>query len=136
MNIILVDKNEIGEGQLVRLVDRRFEHIKNVLKPVVGDLFRVGIVGEKRYQAELVDISDSECSLRLAAELPSFAEPNLDLIFVHNPLKKDPQLENAFLTPFQAERNLLLNQEPMLEKVDVILLFALVKSPFTLFMAF
>jgi RsmE family RNA methyltransferase len=80
MNIILVDKNEIGEGQLVRLVDRRFEHIKNVLKPVVGDLLRVGVIGEKRYQAELVDISDSECSLRLAAELPSFAEPNLDLI--------------------------------------------------------
>lgn len=80
MNIILVDKNEIGEGQLVRLVDRRFEHIKNVLKPAVGDLLRVGVIGEKRYQAELVGISDSECSLRLAAELPSFVEPNLDLI--------------------------------------------------------
>ncbi len=80
MNIILIDKDEISEEQLVELDGRRFEHIKNVLKSMVGDVLRVGIIGEKRYQAKLVKMCESSCVIQLYKDLPSFAEPSLDLI--------------------------------------------------------
>jgi RsmE family RNA methyltransferase len=80
MNIILVSKEEVGQDQSILLEGRRFEHIKNVLKPAVGDFLRVGVIGEDRYQAELVDISNSQCNLRLVDRLQPFSEPSLDLI--------------------------------------------------------
>lgn len=80
MNIILLNKEELSNNGIAKLDGRRFEHIKNVLKPVVGDFLRAGIVGEKRYLAKLIEITDSYCTIKFEKELPSFAEPSLDLI--------------------------------------------------------
>lgn len=80
MNIILLNPEEISVSKTVRLEGRRFEHIQNVLKSEVGDLLRVGIVGDKRYQAKLIEKSDAFCVVELGVELPGFKEPKLDLI--------------------------------------------------------
>ena len=47
MNIILIDKNEIDVNHIIILKDRRFEHIKNVLKTQPGDSVKIGIVNGK-----------------------------------------------------------------------------------------
>lgn len=80
MNIILLNPEEISVSKTVRLEGRRFEHIQNVLKSEVGDLLRVGIVGDKRYQAKLIEKTDTFCVVELGVELPGFKEPKLDLI--------------------------------------------------------
>ncbi|MBO7299551.1 MAG: 16S rRNA (uracil(1498)-N(3))-methyltransferase [Kiritimatiellae bacterium] len=80
MNIILLEKSELSSENIAVLDGRRFEHIKNVLRAVPDDLLRVGIVGEKRYQARLLDMGESSCTIKIEDELPSFSEPRLDLI--------------------------------------------------------
>lgn len=80
MNIILLSQVDVSEEKIAKLDGRRFEHIRNVLKPQIGDYLRVGIVGEKRYIAKLIEITDSYCTIKLEKELSSFAEPSLDLI--------------------------------------------------------
>ncbi len=80
MNIILLNQAELINSNTVTLSDRRFEHIKNVLKPEIGDLLRAGIVGGKRFQAKLVEMTSNYCTLELQAELANYQEPLLDLI--------------------------------------------------------
>lgn len=80
MNVILLDKSEVCVDMVARIYGRRFIHIRDVLKSTMGSTLRVGIVGEKRYHAELLEITESSCTIKLNNELPSFAEPSLDLI--------------------------------------------------------
>lgn len=80
MNIILVDKSELLPGNTVILDGRRFDHISNVLRASPNDLLRVGVIGDKRYQARLLDMKSCSCIIRLENELPSFSVPALDLI--------------------------------------------------------
>lgn len=44
MNLILMTSDELRDNGGVRLADRRYDHIRAVLKPQIGDRLRVGVV--------------------------------------------------------------------------------------------
>ncbi|MCL1910237.1 MAG: RsmE family RNA methyltransferase, partial [Kiritimatiellaeota bacterium] len=79
MNLILLKPDEVSNGT-VRLSDRRFVHIRDVLKSVPGDTLRVGVLGGTRHTAILSHIDSSSCSLTLVAGPPPLPRAGIDIL--------------------------------------------------------
>ena len=69
MNLILLHADDAWTGnQLVRLSDRRADHIRGVLRARVGDALRVGLLGgnQGRAQVQAIDASGIVLSVQLS----------------------------------------------------------------------
>ena len=64
MNIVLFHKKEL-RNNLVELSDRRFEHIKKIIKPKIGDFLKVGEINGKMGKGEVINISKFSVSLKI-----------------------------------------------------------------------
>ncbi len=56
MNLLLLDAEEVGEDGKVHLVDRRAEHLRNILRVTPGRTLRAGIVRGRRLGATVVAV--------------------------------------------------------------------------------
>ena len=80
MNIILLGDEDFKTSGVAVLRDRRHVHIKEILKPEIGDMVRVGIINGKVFNAE-ISAQDPECTelhLKNAGAAPP--RPNTDVI--------------------------------------------------------
>jgi RsmE family RNA methyltransferase len=68
MNIILLKEDELtGKAKTrVRLEDRRFEHIRKILKPAVGDELSVGLLGGGTGKGRVTAISDKAVDMEIS----------------------------------------------------------------------
>jgi 16S rRNA (uracil1498-N3)-methyltransferase len=64
MNLILIDNKELKNDQVI-LTDYRHIHIKDILKPKIGQLLKVGIINKKIGTAEVVTHSSEETILKI-----------------------------------------------------------------------
>ena len=81
MNLILLKPDELKpDCERIRLTDRRFQHIRDVLKTVPGEPLRVGVLGGARYTARLENIGTDSCEIALVAESPTLPRPNIDVL--------------------------------------------------------
>ena len=80
MNLLLIDRDELDADGTVRLVDRRADHLRKVLKVEVGKALRVGVVGglQGRGTVQAVDAD----AVILAVDVPEGTAPRpaVDLI--------------------------------------------------------
>jgi len=65
MNLILLFKKDFINSKLVRLKKRRFNHIVNVHKALVGDTLNVGIQDGLTGSGEITYLSDSELQMKV-----------------------------------------------------------------------
>jgi len=65
MNRILVAADEVSDGR-VTLVDRRAQHIREVLRSRVGDRLAVGVIGGAVGEGEVVEVTDRQVVLACA----------------------------------------------------------------------
>ena len=80
MNLILLRADELDGDRQVTLTDRRFVHIRDVLRASVGDRLRVGVLDGERLNAEIVSWSHDACVLRLGEAFEPLPEPRIDLL--------------------------------------------------------
>lgn len=66
MNLIIVEKSDFIDENIVRLKNRRLEHIKNIHRAECGDNLRVGQLGGKIGHGTILDINDSFVDLKLS----------------------------------------------------------------------
>jgi RsmE family RNA methyltransferase len=81
MNLILIEPEEI-EGDRVRLSDRRAVHLREVIRPAVGDSLRVGVVRGPRGRAVVASLGSPHVELRLTLAEASTAPapPPVELV--------------------------------------------------------
>lgn len=63
MNLVLIEPSDFLSSRRIRLSDRRFLHIRNVLKPQSGQPIRVGLVGGNIGCGIIRVLTDSEVEL-------------------------------------------------------------------------
>lgn len=64
MNLILLFENDfIGDGQRVRLTDRRHQHIREILRAKAGDELCVGLANGKIGKGRIVELGDQSAEL-------------------------------------------------------------------------
>ena len=63
MNIVVLERCDWQDQQHVRLVDRRADHIRSVLRAAVGDSVRVGELNGQLGQATFVRLDKEELEL-------------------------------------------------------------------------
>ncbi len=80
MNLILLRTEELDGDRQVALMDRRFVHIRDVLRASLGDRLRVGVLNGERFNAEIVAWSNDRCALKLGEAIESLPEPRIDLL--------------------------------------------------------
>ena len=80
MNLILVDENDFIDKDIVRLKDRRFEHIKNIHRVKVGDKLKAGIVNGSIGQGKVLEINQEFIDLCLELDSPVPKKLPVDLI--------------------------------------------------------
>ncbi len=66
MNLILLSNNDfINSKDHVRLTDRRHKHIREILKPAVGDELSVGLIGGKIGKGSILEIDDKVVEMEI-----------------------------------------------------------------------
>ncbi len=76
MNLILITPEDHITENCVRLNDRRFQHIRQVHSPSVGDSLKVGELNGKIGTGKVTELSDQEIILELElGDLPPQALP-------------------------------------------------------------
>ncbi|MCP3957896.1 MAG: 16S rRNA (uracil(1498)-N(3))-methyltransferase [bacterium] len=80
MNLLLVERGEIGEDGTVRIGGRRAEHIRKVLRAEAGQTLRAGVIGGGACEAKVTSIDAEGVTLALAVEDAAPPEPWIDLI--------------------------------------------------------
>lgn len=82
MNIILLEKNEVG-SDVVELTDHRATHIVKVLGAIVGDVLQVGVVNGNMGTGEVIEIHKKRphhVLIRIDLNKPHLPEPPIDLV--------------------------------------------------------
>lgn len=84
MNLLLIEPAEIAGGDptgggKVRLVDRRAEHLRKVLRVEPGKTLRAGVVGGGLAEATVVAVAPGAVDLELGSLAPSPAAGSLEL---------------------------------------------------------
>jgi 16S rRNA (uracil1498-N3)-methyltransferase len=69
VNTILIEKNDLNSEQIVTLTGRQAEHIKAVIKPQIHDEVKVTVVNHGLSKAKIVDIQESEVSIKVEDDL-------------------------------------------------------------------
>lgn len=70
MNLVLLSVSDFGEGRRVRLTGRRFRHIKQVIRPVVGDTVTVGLLNGDLGEAEVLTLDAQSVELDVVFDRP------------------------------------------------------------------
>lgn len=65
MNLIIIDKDDYIDDNVVRLKNRRYEHIKNIHKAEIGEKLRVGELNGKVGQGKIIEINEEYIDLKL-----------------------------------------------------------------------
>ncbi len=79
MNIILLTPEDWLNNRVVRLTDRRHEHIKTILKSVVGDTLRVGLWGGDRGAGVVAKTTSSCTELEITLSDPPLPRHPFDI---------------------------------------------------------
>lgn len=78
MNIVLIEKNELTENNIVQISDRRFEHITSIHRTNEGENVKVGIINGKIGTGTIIKIENK--TLFLKVTLTSDPPPPLPAI--------------------------------------------------------
>jgi RsmE family RNA methyltransferase len=68
MNLILLEANDFTSSSIVRLSDRRAEHIRSVLRASAGDELRVGLVNGEMGRGLLTEVSVGQIVLEVVLD--------------------------------------------------------------------
>lgn len=79
MNVLLLDPNEVDCGQTL-LVGRRAEHLLQVLKVVVGDAVRVGMIGGRLGSGRVEAVVGETVRLAVALDRDPVCDLHIELI--------------------------------------------------------
>ena len=80
MNLILFDRDELGESGTVALCDARATHLLEVLDIAPGQEVRIGVIDGPRGVATVQAIADGTVTLRCALEGDAPSRPAIDLL--------------------------------------------------------
>lgn len=69
MNLLLLEAAELDADGILRLADRRAEHLLAVLKVEVGQAVRVGVLGGRSGRAEVVAVESGRVDVAVPSEL-------------------------------------------------------------------
>lgn len=95
MNIILLQPDDWLNDTTVVLADRRYRHLRGVLKAAVGDSLRVGLLGGQSGSGIVVALSDTEAHLEIQLTNSPPARHPRDLILA---LPRPKMLRRVFRT--------------------------------------
>ena len=70
VNLVLVEPTDIQQDSVVQLSDRRFEHIRGVLRVDVGDDIRVGVVNGAVGTGRILALDEASVTLRIECDTP------------------------------------------------------------------
>ena len=79
MNLVLCTEHEL-KGDLLVLTGRRAKHIRTILKPVPGDVLRVGMINGRIGRGEILAIHQKSVEMRVVLDQEPLAAPELELI--------------------------------------------------------
>lgn len=79
MNLLLVDPQEVSPDNHVIVTDRRFHHVRDVLKLQSGETLRAGAIGGKMGTALITQLTDKSVELKLDLHAAPPAPLELDL---------------------------------------------------------
>jgi RsmE family RNA methyltransferase len=68
VNLVLLAPEELGADGIARLAGRRSAHVREVLRVAPGDRIRVGLLGGRMGEAEILAVSEAEIVLRPALD--------------------------------------------------------------------
>lgn len=92
MNLLLLERHEIGDDGIAVLGDRRAEHLRKVLKVEAGQELRAGVVGERDRgplgSAEVVEVGNARVTVRFEAESGTESESESE-----TPVRTDPEVD-------------------------------------------
>lgn len=80
VNLVLLEPDELGDDGTVRLTGARAAHVSTVLKAVVGDTVRVGVVDGPRGQGTVEAVETTDVRLRCTFERDTPLRPAVDLL--------------------------------------------------------
>ena len=80
MNIVVLDRSDWQDEQHVRLVDRRADHIRLVLRAEIGDSVRVGLLNGCLGQGRICTIDASSVLLAVELSQPPPARHRFDIV--------------------------------------------------------
>ena len=80
MNIVVLDRSDWQDEQHVRLVDRRADHIRSVLRAEIGDSVRVGLINGCLGQGRICTIDASSVLLAVELSQPPPARHRFDIV--------------------------------------------------------
>jgi RsmE family RNA methyltransferase len=80
MNLLLIEPDDIFVTGYARIVGRRFEHLRDVLKAKVGSEMRAGVVDGLCGTATLRSMTSDSCELEFCCTQPAPAKLPLTLI--------------------------------------------------------
>lgn len=80
MNLLLIEKHELGDDDRVRLGGRRAEHLGRVLKVEVDDTVKVGLIGAGQGVARVVAIDGGRIELEVDVDRRPLPRPDVDLV--------------------------------------------------------
>ena len=80
MNIVVLDRSDWQDEQHVRLVDRRADHIRSVLRAEIGDSVRVGLINGCLGQGRICTIDASSVLLAVELSQPPPSRHRFDIV--------------------------------------------------------
>ena len=80
MNIVVLNRSDWREDRLVRLVDRRADHIRSVLRAAVGDTVRVGELNGDLGQGRVCAIDADAVVLAVELHQPPPSRHRFDIV--------------------------------------------------------
>lgn len=80
VNLLLVDRPELGADRRVELRDRRAKHLRDVVRVAPGDHLRAGVIRGELADATVVDVSERAVTVELALEDNEPPTPSVDLV--------------------------------------------------------
>ena len=114
MNIVVLDRSDWQDEQHVRLVDRRADHIRLVLRAEIGDSVRVGLLNGCLGQGRICTIDASSVLLAVELSHPPPARHRFDIVLC---LPRPKVLRRLFRTLAEyGVANLHLIQSARVEK--------------------
>ena len=114
MNIVVLDRSDWQDEQHVRLVDRRADHIRLVLRAEIGDSVRVGLLNGCLGQGRICTIDASSVLLAVELSQPPPARHRFDIVLC---LPRPKVLRRLFRTLAEyGVANLHLIQSARVEK--------------------
>lgn len=65
MNILLIEKNELTENNIVQISDRRFDHIISIHRTIEGENVKVGLINGKIGSGKILSIKNDSLLMKV-----------------------------------------------------------------------